>query len=192
MEEYLNTYTKNVIEIMEENDNRDRKRSSSQLGIKNYVTSETKNNDELNLKPLLAWFWNFATKWYFFPLLYLVPVLLTVILPLIMSKSIILDKEMSLILLKLVNEQVGLLSLLELVGIDPYKFGIDFLGTENIGNILSILFFVFAIASIISIQYYKNKKGKILKWLIITLLLVMLLYIWNFLYFLLRYPPLRF
>jgi len=122
----------------------------------------------------LRGFWRIATKWYFFPLFYTILVLLLTVIP-FSIKSRSLSVHMEIFLETLAFMPAGLLVLLEFAGIDIDHLGIDFIRTENLVFILPIFFFVFAIASIISIQYFKNRKGKILKWLIITLLLVMLL-----------------
>ncbi|MEK6984378.1 MAG: hypothetical protein AABX33_07425 [Nanoarchaeota archaeon] len=113
-------------------------------------------------------FWKLAVKWYFFPLLYIILTLLfTIIVP---TKGHNLGDLFRIFLVTLYYLPNGLVYLILVLSTYP---------KHRFGNVLiylfPIVFHVFWIASAIIIQFFKVKKGRILRWLVITVFLAMLL-----------------
>ena len=102
------------------------------------------------------WFWDITTRWYFFPILY---VLLALIL------SVLLAPEYN-------NPYVTILiSVLVLPSFSLYSTTFRNFGGTNV-----ILFlYIFIILSAVTIQYYKVKKKKVIKWLVMLLLVFFLM-----------------
>ena len=98
-------------------------------------------------------FWEITSKWYFFPLLLL---FFVVIYSIIMSRSIFS------ILMALIIIPLG------------YMFLTPEAGLDSILLYIIIFYFLFFLAVGI-ISYYKLKKQKILKWLIISLFVYLLI-----------------
>jgi len=117
----------------------------------------------------LHWFWKLTTKWWFFPVFYIILAMVYPIIVLNMEKfqgsSNFKDAYLEVLGTVIVFMPAGLSYYLTLIGLDE-----DFFAT-----IMVFIFPVFAIGSIILIQLYKLKKKKILKWLIILILLLMIL-----------------
>ncbi len=122
----------------------------------------------------LHWFWNLTTKWWFFPLFYLTLSFLFAVLWRIISKS---PMSLYIILYTLYFLPNGFVMLIPPVNLLlQYALGGLFGG---IGDDFYVGFPLLAlpliILSILVIYYYKRKKNKILKWLIISLFLFLIL-----------------
>ena len=122
--------------------------------------AEVKSTDDSQLH----WFWKYTTKWWFFPVYYVVLVFL-------LSFLYMLDKKEILALLGfayiLISMPIGLLYLANIPKEGTYQ-----VLSEWDGSYIFILLFI-VLFSIIT--YYKYKKETILKWLIITLFLLITL-----------------
>ena len=106
----------------------------------------------------LNWFWNITTRGLFFVIFYL---LLSLILLIYASAKY--GAPAPALLEFIVLMPVGLLYLLGL-----------FNESEVQSFIFVCVFYIFMVSSIIYLNYVKYKKGIILKWLIITLILLMI------------------
>lgn len=112
----------------------------------------------------LHWFWEIATKWYFFPVFYTVLGFL-----MYMLNQFYLDKynKLNLFLLTLFFIPNGL-----------FYFTFLLSGNKEVETtwlFFPYFYFSFVIISIIIIQYWKLKKNLVLRWLIIILILIILL-----------------
>ena len=112
------------------------------------MSKEETLNKENSKRKFSDWFWDITTRWYFFPVFY-------VLLALILSKE-----SDGGILYSLFLMPVGISYFIHLT---PWN--------KN----LPLFYYVIPIFSVIAIQYYRIKKKKVIKWLIITLLLYLLL-----------------
>ncbi|MEK6984597.1 MAG: hypothetical protein AABX33_08535 [Nanoarchaeota archaeon] len=114
----------------------------------------------------LHWFWELTTKGWFFPVFY---VSLVLFLSLVHAY---IDKEWSLFVflqfLYLMPSGLGVL--LNLLNIN-FKEDTYF----KVLYVWPLIFHLITLISIIAIVYFKQKKSIIIKWLIITLLLLMIL-----------------
>ncbi len=117
-------------------------------------------------------FWKLAVKWYFFPILYVVLALLFVIIRIIKENGEFNDfgDLGGTFLLTLYFLPNGLIFLIKELG--------SYLGRkvgEEFFFIFPIVFHIFWIASVGVIQFFKIKRGKIIRWLVIAVFLAMLL-----------------
>lgn len=123
----------------------------------------------------LEWFWELTTKWWFFPVFY---VFLTFLVTIIWKLKGHEDSFLGLfsaLLLVLPSGIIFILQFIRTFGIlSPFNGTFDqFINAASM--VAPLIFLPFMLLSIIRIAYYKIKKGKILKWLIITLLLYLTL-----------------
>ena len=121
-------------------------------------------------------FWKLAVKWYFFPILYIILAVLFVIISIIKENGEFSDFEGlgGTFLLTLYVLPNGLIFLF--MGLDSYierKIGEEFL--QGFILIFPIVFHIFWIASVVIVQFFKIKRGKIIRWLVIAVFLAMLL-----------------
>ena len=116
----------------------------------------------------LHWFWRLTTKWWFFPAFY-------VFLAFIFATIKAMDEVSSISFSEIFGGFVGALIYMpgglvywvhKLISTDDYVF---------FAGILSYLFHPLVIILIIAIQYFKYKKNKIIKWLVITLFFLIVL-----------------
>lgn len=108
----------------------------------------------------LHWFWRVTTKLYFFPLFYITLALLLSILDGLMRKEV----SLGTFFYALAMMPQGLLLL---VGILHF--------VQDSPLPIYLVFHPLLLASIIVINYYKTRKKVVLKWLIITWLLLIIL-----------------
>ena len=116
-------------------------------------------------------FWEFTSKWYFFPLFYLTLAILFIIISKLIGRYLDVKDFVGIISLFLTVLYImpsGLLFFLVLIGIKDRYLTVPAL-------YFPILFHVFTVASIVVISYFKYKKHRILKWIIITLFLLFIL-----------------
>ncbi len=145
----------------------------SKNGYKKVLTSVSNEN----LHP----FWKFTIKWWFFPSLYIFLASLYIIIVGLTAAELLpgyIDGEHANLLI-LYFMPHGLIYLLETFPIIKYIFqlvyyipGASFLFDRGF---FPLFFHLFFIASIIKIQNDKIKKRKVLKWLIVTLILLLVL-----------------
>ena len=107
----------------------------------------------------LHWFWDLTTKKWFFLVLYFSLTLLLLIYANVKYRA-----PAPALLGFIVSMPIGLL----------YLFGL-FNKSELQSFIFVCVFYIFMVSSIIYLNYIKYKKGIILKWLIIILILLMIL-----------------
>lgn len=110
-------------------------------------------------KSKLDIFWNITSKWYFFPLLYL-----SLVVTLILSEPRNFE-FMFFIMYLMPNGIFYFVNLLSGYQIE----------NESMVFIFPLIYFLLIIISISIIQYYKFKRKIILKWLILSILLLILL-----------------
>ena len=112
-------------------------------------------------------FWEVTAKWYFFPIFYVLLVLLLIFIKLkgnLFGEGAIFGYFIPVV----VSMPSGLLYFIYFPPLSKYI-------TEAIQLPLIFSFHAVSVISIILIQYFKIRRNKILKWLIITLLVLILL-----------------
>ena len=128
----------------------------------------------------LHWFWRITTKWWFFLVFYLLLALILGILNVLfppepsMSEQVLNENFMIILSNILFASMFNIIALHIGIGI----FFDKLFGNSNaaywIATILTYIFYPFIIISTIFIIYFRYKKDKILKWLIIALLLTLI------------------
>ena len=126
------------------------------------MSKEETLNKENSKRKFSDWFWDITTRWYFFPVFY-------VMLALILTFSLTLKGRVKF------SEFFRLLGWL--LALMPLGISLVFpiLSKKKFEYITSVLLYAFPLFSVAVIQYYKIKKKKIIKWLIMTLVLYLLL-----------------
>jgi len=117
-------------------------------------------------------FWKLAIKWYFFPVLYIILAILFTLISLIKESKGLNDFEElgGIFLMTLYFLPNGLILLIE--GFGSYVRGkVD----QDFFLVFPIAFHIFWIASVGVIQFFKIKRDRIIRWLIITVFLAMIL-----------------
>ena len=121
----------------------------------------------------LHWFWKLTTKWYFIPLFYTLIVTLQTMIYFVNKEGIdVLLHPVYLVtntIVFMLFVPAGLIHLIFTVQ------GIDYKVMQSISAVFLIIFWLLFSISISKIHIYKSKHSKVLKWLIITLIIVMLL-----------------
>ena len=112
------------------------------------------------------WFWNLTTKWWFFPIFYLFLVLLVTVIWKVKGTERTFLSTLALLLIYMPSGLLVFLDKLRVLTGDSLTITAGF---------FPYFFHPVAIASLIVIQYYKYKKNKILKWLVLTLLFLLVL-----------------
>jgi len=128
----------------------------------------------------LHWFWKLTTKWWFFPVFYVVLAFLATIQLLSINGkgtfSQFIDASAHIFFLILVFMPTGLQFYLSKFYYKYYlAYYISPVPSARQMELIMFTFDGFIIISIIMIQYFKLKKNITLKWLIITLIVLLLL-----------------
>lgn len=112
-------------------------------------------------------FWDVTSRWYFFPILYLILVIIVSLYWVLSGLDYIENIFSDTIFIFIFLPAIGLLYSLSIfkVDLDPLQAGVS----------ISIIFFIFLMASIIHIRNQKINYNGILKWLIIILFLIIIL-----------------
>ncbi|MBI2659428.1 hypothetical protein HYX05_05015 [Candidatus Woesearchaeota archaeon] len=123
---------------------------------------------ELNQKSddsQLHWFWRLTTKWWFFPVFYVFLVVLLVIIWKIKGEN---ENFIPLFFGLVITMPDGLLFFVELVqgpSNDRYL---------QLAAFFPFIFHIFLITSVSIIVYFKYKEGRVLRWIILPLLILLI------------------
>ena len=138
---------------------------------KQNINSNTNKTDGSELH----WFWKLTTKWYFFPLFYVSLSLIFTIIYFTTKESVrslfFLSYIIPWALVFMLFMPAGLMYLIFNVLGKFYNIEL----TQGISAVYIIIFWLLVPISIFKIYTYKSKRNEVLKWLIITLIVVMLL-----------------
>ena len=114
------------------------------------------------------WFWELTTKWWFFPVFYVLIIFILYLIVIITR-----TKVPTLFWESFIVPFYGLFITMPF-GLVYFVWGSKIM--KYIVNYIFVFFFyLLFITSIITICYYKAKKNKILKWLIITWIILLVL-----------------
>lgn len=114
------------------------------------------------------WFWELATKWWFFPSLYFILSILYYLIAKLFISNFGEGNLMIIAVYNIIIFPVGLIT-----------FGSFLLGYNSEPLLIALrgyyiwIYYILTISLVIIITHYKNKRNKTIKWLIIILLMLL-------------------